>query len=137
MKIVELKPVSKNKIGRIIAKNVHLEPHEYETILFLVLYGLNIEIVTPTNIPKANNPDFVINGAVWEAKSPLGNGKYTIQRHFHKASHQSNRMILDLRRMKASPSELEAEAIKRFRFSKSIKHLMLITKDNRLLDIKK
>ncbi len=137
MKVNELKPVSKSKIGRIIAKDIHLEPHEYETILFLALFGFNIEIVKPTNIPKANNPDFVINGAVWEAKSPLGSGKYTIQRHFHKAGHQSDRMVLDLRRMKAPASELEVEAIKRFGFSKSIKHLMLVTKDGRLLDIKK
>ena len=137
MKITELKPVPKNKIGRIIAKNVHLEPHEYETVLFLVLFGYNIEIVTPTNIPKSNNPDFIINGAVWESKAPLGSGKYTIQRHFHKAGHQSDRMILDLRRMKASMAELEPEVIKRFSFSKSIKHLILITKDGRLLDIKK
>ncbi len=137
MKIVELKPVSKNKIGRVNLNGAHLEAHEYETILFLNLFGFDIDVILPTNTPKSHNPDLQINGAFWESKSPEGESKYNIQRKIHEASHQADRLVLDLRRSKISSEKAYAEAIKRFGDSKRIKHMLLVTKDKRLLDIRK
>ncbi|MDO4889517.1 MAG: hypothetical protein Q4A25_02420 [Candidatus Saccharibacteria bacterium] len=107
MKITELKQVARNKIGRVNLNNAHLEAHEYETILFLNLYGFDIEVIKPHNIPKTHNPDFLIGGAVWETKSPEGSGNSTVSCQFHNAGRQSDRLIL------------------------------LITKDKKLLDIKR
>ena len=137
MKITEIQKVPKNRIGRIEAKNVHLEAHEYDTMLFLSQYGFDIEVIKPANIPRTHNPDFLINGGVWEAKSPEGQGKYNLQRQFHNAGHQAGNLVLDLRRFKMPASCSEKDALKRFGFSRSIKHLLLITKDGRLLDIRK
>ena len=124
-------------MGRINMNGVRLEAHEYDTINYLASYGLDIEVIKPVNTPKTHNADYLIKGLIWEAKSPNGSGSSTIARQFHKASKQSDKMILDLRRVKLEAQRAEREARFRFEKSKNIKRLMLITKDDRLFDIKK
>lgn len=137
MKEVELLKIPKEKMGRVNMNGVRLEAHEYDTICHLASYGLDIEVIKPINMPKVHNADCLINGLIWEAKSPNGGGNSTIARQFHKASKQSDKMILDLRRVKLEAQRAEREARFRFEKSKNIKRLMLITKDDRLFDIKK
>lgn len=137
MKIIERNRVPKNKIGRIKLNNIHLEPHELKTINFLILYGFNIEVLKPSNTPSIKNADFYIKGIIWEAKSPNGSGNSTIARQFHKAGKQSDHMILDLRRVKLDSNKAKNEAFNRFNMSRRIKRLLLITKDEKLLDIAK
>lgn len=135
-KVTELRLVSKAKLGRVDTRGVRLEAHEYDTIYFLARYGFDIEVIKPTNCPKTKSPDFLIDGSIWEAKSPEGAGASTIGRQFHKASKQASKMVLDLRRIRLPAAKTEADAIRRFAKSTSIKRLLLITKDGRLLDIR-
>ena len=137
MKIIELEKVTNNKIGRVTTNNVKLEPHEDATALFLTQFGLNIEYIKPSNIHNNRNADFMINGSVWETKSPNGNGNSTIARKFHKASKQADKMVLDLRRIKIATEEATNQAINSFQKSRGIRRLLLITKDARLIDIRK
>lgn len=58
-------------------------------------------------------------------------------RQFHKASKQSDKMILDLRRVKLEAQKAEREVRFRFEKSRNIKRLMFITKDGKLFDISK
>ena len=44
-------------------------------------------------------PDIVMQGVAWEMKSPEGSGKYTIKKAVQNASHQSQNIIIDLRRL--------------------------------------
>lgn len=136
LKITELNLVDRAKLGRVDTRGVHLEAHEYDTIYYLARYGFNVEVIRPTNCPKTKNPDFLIGGSIWEAKSPEGSGSSTIARQFHKAGKQADKIVLDLRRIKLPAARAEAEAISRFSKSCSIKRLLLITKDGRLLDIR-
>ena len=137
IKETELLKVPKEKIGRINTNGVCLEAHEYNTIHHLASFGLDIEVIRPTNTPKTHNADYLIKGMVWEAKSPNGGGNSTIARQFHKASKQSDKMILDLRRVKLEAQKAEREVRFRFEKSRNIKRLMLITKDGKLFDIRK
>ena len=137
MKIIELTTPRKQRIGIVNTNNTHLENHEYETIHFLASFGFNIDIIRPTNAPGTRTPDFLLNGAVWEAKCPHGTGYSTIGRQFHYAGRQAERLVLDLRRIKLPAKEAEQESLIRFNRSRRIKHLLLITKDCRLLDISK
>ena len=116
---------------------VCLETHEYDTIYYLASYGLDIEVIKPINTPRIHNADYLIKGLIWEAKSPNGGGNSTIARQFHKASKQSDKMILDLRRIRLEAQKAEREARFRFEKSKNIKRLMLITRDGKLFDIRK
>ncbi|MBR3253078.1 hypothetical protein IKF84_03340 [Candidatus Saccharibacteria bacterium] len=137
MKIRELRRVSADKVGYLKKNDIRLEPHEEDTALYLTQYGFNIDVIKPNNTPKTNSPDFLVNGVIWEAKSPEGGGNSTIARHFHKASKQAGKMILDLRRIKRPAEKAEREAKYRFEKAKNIKQLMLITKDGKLFDISK
>ena len=137
LKITELNLVDRAKLGRVDTRGVHLEAHEYDTIYYLARYEFNVEVIRPTNCPKTKNPDFLIGGSRWEAKSPEGSGSSTIARQFHKAGKQADKIVLDLRRIKLPAARAEAEAISRFSKSCSIKRLLLITKDERLLDIRR
>ena len=137
MVIQELQKVAANKIGRVNKNAVKLLPHEDSTALHLAQYGFNIDYIMPRHAFKAKNPDFLVNGVVWEAKSPEGNGKNTIKHQFDGTSKQSNLMILDLRRIRMPSDKAKSQAIARFEKTKNIKRLLLITKDGSLLDIKR
>ncbi len=70
MKIKELAKVSKDKIGYINRNGVKSEPNEEATFRYLTLFGFNIELIKPTGTKKAKNPDVLIMGSIWEAKTP-------------------------------------------------------------------
>ena len=135
MKVKELKRVAPNKVGRIITNCVKLKTHEESTAIFLTQFGFNIEFIVPRNDYRSKSADFFINGAIWEAKSPIGNGKNNLARQFHYASKQAGKLILDLRRIKMPTVKSEHQAKACFENTRNIRRLILITKDGRLLDI--
>ena len=137
MLIQEIQKVPITRIGRINKNGVKLLPHEDSTALHLTQFGFNVEYIMPRHSYKMKNPDFLINGAIWEAKSPEGNGKNTIKHQFDGTSKQSNMMILDLRRVRLSADKAKSQAVSRFEKVKNLKRLLLITKDGKLLDIKR
>lgn len=47
-----------------------------------------------------STPDIEVKGTRWEIKSPLGNGKKTIDNNLRAAAKQSTNVILDLSRTK-------------------------------------
>lgn len=137
MKKLELCEVQKNKFGKVHTNGVKLEDHEISTAVFLTRYGMSIEVMKPSNTPRVHSPDFLIDGVMWETKSPEGAGKRNIERKFHEASNQSDRLILDLRRTKWAPDAAEKEAVKQFNKSRRIRRMLIVTKDGRLLDFTK
>ena len=54
-----------------------------------------------------------------------------------KASSQADNFVLDLRRIKRPANESENDALKEFKKSSRIKHMLLITKIRKLLDFRK
>ena len=50
------------KIGKIIPNGVSLEKHENDTVIFFTNLGFNIELIPPSNTPKAKTPDFIMDG---------------------------------------------------------------------------
>ena len=80
--------------------------------------------------------DFRIGGTLWELKSPLGRGKRTIQNNLRKANQQCVNIVIDLRYCKIN----EKQAVQRVRYEvlrmTSIKKVLVITKDIRVLAIK-
>ena len=138
LKVRELKPVSGNKVGRIKKNGIITEPHEDSTFVFLAQFGFDIELIKPTNIRKAKNPDILISGVIWEIKSPESNNKKTLKKRMHIASLQSDRIIFDLRRIKEKYcAEMEKNVLQKFKEKTTFKRLLLITHEGRLLDITK
>ena len=137
MKVIELEKVASERIGRVDKHNVDAKPHEESTALHLAQFGFNVDFIMPRNTYKSKSADFLVNGAVWETKSPEGGGNSTVGRQFHEASKQADRLILDLRRIKLPADKAKRQALARFEKAVNIKRLLLITKEGRLLDIKR
>lgn len=139
MKIVELKPVSKEKTGRIIKNGIKLEPHEYETIFLLVSLGFDMELVRPSNIPHSNNPDLEMLGTFWEMKGPESPDEGTIATKFRKAVKQSGgRAIYDIRRIPPQNIDtIKQFILKLFKATRGMRRIILIESDDKILDITK
>ena len=136
-KVVELKEISKNRYGRFYDNGVKLEAHEYSCALLLTRYGITLEAIKPANTPGASNPDFLIKNKIWEAKSPDGTSERSIKNNFHKAGHQAQNLIMDLRRSKLPAEKSKNIAVKEFKLSKRINRMILIAKDERIIEYKK
>ena len=108
--------------------------HELSAAVLLTEYfACDIIIVRPT---LQHTPDFLIKEKTWELKSPLGNGKNTIKNNLHTARKQSANVIIDLRRCKLHQSKALANIKGYFKDHQSqIKHLIIITKSNKIIEL--
>ena len=123
--------------GNFIPNGVSIEKHEYQTVIFLLSYGFDVELICPTNIPKMHSPDLWMLGKAWEMKGPKGKSLRAIEHAFKRAGKQSENVIIDLRRMKVDTRLLLRFAKKLIIDSKRIKTLWVITKEEKMLDIKR
>lgn len=122
------------KKGILIQNKVHLKEHEYNTVKLLLENGYDIELIPPSAIKGLRMPDIMMKGVPWEIKSPEGNGKNTIKNTVQNASHQSENIIIDLRRTKISQEQALKEIERYFRLSKRLRRIIIITKDEIILD---
>ena len=125
------------KIGRITPNGVSLEKHENETVVYFTNLGYDIELIPPSNTPKAKTPDFMMDGKAWEMKSPQGKSRVTVEHAFKRAAKQSENIIIDLRRTKIPTNQVKASLEKLFKASRRIRNLKVITREQELLDFKK
>lgn len=113
------------------------EPAEYEISAAEILaeyFSTNIRMVKRR--VNAKTADLKIGNVFWELKSPVGDGKRTMQNNLRKADDQSPRIVIDLRRCKMH----EARAASRLRYeltkANAVKRLLVITKKGMVLEIK-
>lgn len=125
------------KTGKIIPNGVILEEHEYKTVLFFTELGYDIKLIPKSNKPGEHSADIRMGKLLWEMKSPKGEGKYLIANTIQKAVKQSPNIIIDLRRTRRHQSKCIAEIKKEFEKSRSIRRLLVITKDGKLLEFNK
>lgn len=127
----------RRKQGKFIPNKVSIEKHEYQTVIFLLDYGFDVELIRPSNIPKMHSPDLWMLGKAWEMKCPETSRLDAIDHAFGRARKQADNVILDLRRMNIDTKSAVQYATKLFRKSRRLKTLWVITKERRILDIKK
>ncbi len=102
----------------IIPAHVFPERHELETANVFVALGLDVEFLAPTYVKGVFFPDILMDGKVWEMKSPCGANKLAIEKHFRKAAKQSAHIIFDLRRIEFQ----ESIAISKIKREFSMRH---------------
>jgi len=126
------------KFGKtIIPFEYRPEPHELDTAKFFNKLGKDVEFLTPSRTKGMRNPDIKMNGVLWEIKAPQNNGKHTIEHIFRKALKQSKNIIFDLRRTQMSNDKSISQITRQFTLIKDVKRLLIISKSNKLLDLKK
>ncbi len=123
--------------GILKQNNVHLQEHVFATVRLLLEKGYDVELIPPIQAKGVSNTDIYINAIPWELKAPQGDGKNTIRHTMQNAGHQSSSAIVDLRRCKLSQEQAIKELKYYFKLSKRLKRLMVVTRDNELLDISK
>ena len=124
----------KTTTGQLIMNNVILERQEYLTIFVLLKHAKVIELIPPSLTPKTKTPDFIMDGIIWEAKSPQGKKLITIERALHRAARQSRNIVLDLRRMTLRDDQMKKFVQKQFALSRSILRLKIILKSEQIID---
>ncbi len=88
----------------------------------------------------ATTPDIQVvrTGQFWEIKNIRGNGKHMVENNLRRASHQSQNVIVSLLK---SPKISALQAKSRIRYvlrttNIHLQHVILITKDEKVIDIK-
>lgn len=123
--------------GELITHGVILQRHEFDTVNFLVRMGKSIELLKPSFTPNNRMPDFLMDGIMWEMKSPQGKEPRTVEHAFKNAAKQSENIVIDLRRTKLTTSSAVKMLEKRFNLSRHVKRLLAITREENLVDFRK
>lgn len=126
----------KSQFSVIIPNNVYPVPNKHELSAARILADyLKSDVICQ---PRANHktPDFFCAGLYWELKSPTGTGKDNIQHLLQTAVQQSRNIIVDARFSKMHITRIKRELQRHSTFTtKGIKHLLLITKDKKVIEI--
>jgi hypothetical protein len=111
------------------------QDHEIKAALIIANVYFNSD-VTFLRQSTHSTPDIEVNGVKWEIKSPLGNGKKTIENNLRAARKQSKNLIVDFGRMKLH----QTKAMANIRFY--LKHapnqfnkVIVITKTKKVIEI--
>lgn len=80
-----------------------------------------------------------MQGLLWEIKSPKGKSSRTIENNLRSALRQSPNIVIDLRRMdgRIPTNKLLNEVERRFNDAKSLRHLIVITRQDTHIDFKR
>ena len=106
---------------------------EVRAALFLIDSGFDVKFLRANRVAGSKTPDVEIDGVKWEIKTPRKNGKYTFEHLIRTGLKQSENLIFDLRRLKASEANAITKLLKQFEMTKSWKRLSVITKTKGLL----
>lgn len=127
----------KCKSGKLIRHGVRLKLHEQATVEYFLRRGEAIELLVPSNTMKNKNPDWILRGKIWEAKSPQTNNVNTLLVMLKRALKQSGNLVLDLRRVKGDDKRVARIVQTKFMSSKRFKNLLIIMKNGELIELKK
>ncbi|MBR0093466.1 MAG: hypothetical protein IJP92_17405 [Lachnospiraceae bacterium] len=123
--------------GTLKQNGVHLKEHEYKTVKVFLEQGYDVELIPASQIKGFHAPDIMLQGVPWEMKAPQGSGKNTIKNTVQNASHQSENIILDLRRCKLPQDKAAKEAEQKFMLSKRLRRLKIVLDGEKILDFSK
>ena len=126
------------KFGKtIIPFEYRPESHELETAKFFNKLGKDVEFLIPSREKHSRTPDIKMDNILWEIKSPKGGSSRTIENNLRTALKQSENLIVDLRRTKLNERKALSQINKEFKMIKKIKRLIVIQKNQKLLDLKR
>ncbi|MBQ9002875.1 MAG: hypothetical protein IJ087_13570 [Eggerthellaceae bacterium] len=121
----------------IIAPGVNVWPHEMKTAEALAAAGYIVEFMRRSEGFRVTTADVVINGVIWEMKSPESSQLKVIEKNIRHALHQSRDVIFDSRRMKKLGNErIEQEVRKWATQLTSVRRLIYINRRGEVVKIK-
>jgi hypothetical protein len=114
------------------------EPHEREVAWILARhFSCTVEFLIPIDDYKRKTADFIMNKVEWEMKSPLGNSKSTVHHQIGRAAKQSKYIVFDGRRTSLADDILLSRIRAELKEHSSIKQVLFISKNSKVLAIMK
>lgn len=121
----------------IIAPDLNVWPHEYETAKALAMAGMTVEFIRRSEEYRTTSADVIANGLIWKIKAPESDKAKVIEKNLRRALHQSKNVIFDARRMKKLPDMvIEREVRKWCCELRTIKHLIYVNRGGEVCIIK-
>lgn len=121
----------------IICSGANVWPHELKTAQAFTAIGKDVEFMRRSEEEHATSADCIIDGLIWEMKTPKSNALRRVERTLRDALKQSRNVIFDSRRMKGIPDHaIERELRKWARELKSLERLMFVCRSGAIIDIK-
>ncbi|WP_195495840.1 CdiA C-terminal domain-containing protein [Eggerthella lenta] len=126
------------KIGKIIVPgDANVWPHEQRTAQSLARAGFDVEFVKKSDEPYATSADALIDGKLWEMKSPTASSVKAVERNLKRARWQSGNIVFDSRRMKGVPdAAIERELRKHASELGGVAHVLFVNRHGAVIDIK-
>lgn len=126
------------KIGKIIVPgDANVWPHEHKTAQALARAGYDVEFVRKSDAPYATSADVLIDGKLWEMKSPTASSIKAVERNLKRARWQSGSIIFDSRRMKSVPdTAIERELRKHASEIDGVVHVLFVNRHGVVIDIR-
>lgn len=125
-----------NKSGNIIIPaGMKPRPQHHELHVASILsehFKTDVEFILRANRPT---PDFLIDGVIWELKSPTGTGKNNIQRQLQEAHRQSGNVIIDANRSKMHAAKIKRQVEHQFKIVRSVRRLLFVSKTGKVLEL--
>lgn len=133
--------MARKRIGIIVVPpGVFVDVHEKIAVDFLAAkLGNDVTFPIPDRRKGTKTPDIEMNGLRWEIKSPTGKSSRTIENNLRLALKQSPNIVLDLRRMDGRiPTHKHMREVEhQFTLAKSIKRLIVITREEKHIDFER
>ena len=126
------------RIGDIIIPgDVNVWPHEQRTAQALARAGYTVQFVKKSEDPYATSADALIDGVLWEMKSPTSGKLRMVEQNLRRAAHQSSNIVFDSRRMKNVPdAAIERELRKWSSELSGVSHVLFVNRHGAVIDVK-
>lgn len=127
--------MAKNR-GRVtVPTSANIWPHELRCAKAITSAGNTVEFLARMEGYKVKTPDLVVDGVVWELKSPESSNLKSLQRILRRAGSQSRNVNIDTTRTtKLSDTTVEKE-LRRLPLTKSVRRIIMVAKDGSIIDI--
>ncbi len=110
--------------------------HELKTAQALAQCGYIVEFVAVSNSHKAKTADVVIDGVLYEIKSPKTDKLSAVERNLKRATKQSSNVIIDSRRMsKLHDATIQKFLVQKLKQQKTIKKILFVNRKHNVIDI--
>jgi curli biogenesis system outer membrane secretion channel CsgG len=124
-----------NVIIPVVLKDI-LKDHEIEAAWIVAQhFNTTVEFLIPIDGYKIKTADLVIEGRIWELKSPSGKSKTTVGNQFKRATKQSKYIIFDGRRINISDNEVQRKIKYELSKRRTIRRLLYINAQGTMMEI--
>ena len=113
------------------------EEHEVETAWALARhFGTVVTFLIPTDGYLISTQDMVMNGVIWELKSPVGSSRNTIGNLFRLLSKKRARnIVIDSRRTKLKDDAITDKIRNEIKHRRTMRRILFIGKDGTVIEI--